>query len=294
MEKILITGANGFIGRNLLRELLTTLDIQGLTSKEIQIYLAVSPGRNVQIYDERVSQIEEPIFSKDDNLYQKLGSPSTCIHLAWKDGFSHNSPAHMENLSDHERFCRTLMKSGLKRLTVLGTMHEVGYWEGAIDENTPCKPLTQYGIAKNALRESLLITSSETKCILRWLRAFYITGDEENGRNIFSKILLSSQRGMKRFPFTTGTNKYDFIDVKLLCRMILACTYDNSLNKVINICSGNPVALSKKVENFINEKKLPIKLDYAVYPDRKYDSPAVWGDSKLINDIMNKTTLEFK
>lgn len=30
----------------------------------------------------------------------------------------------------------------------MGSMHEVGYWEGAIDENTPTHPSSYYGIAK--------------------------------------------------------------------------------------------------------------------------------------------------
>lgn len=32
-------------------------------------------------------------------------------------------------------------------------MHEIGFFEGPINENTPCNPITPYGIGKNALRE---------------------------------------------------------------------------------------------------------------------------------------------
>lgn len=30
---------------------------------------------------------------------EKVKCPDLCIHLAWQDGFVHNSPKHMENLS---------------------------------------------------------------------------------------------------------------------------------------------------------------------------------------------------
>ena len=33
------------------------------------------------------------IFS--DDIYNKLGRPDACIHMAWKDGFNHASDAHM-------------------------------------------------------------------------------------------------------------------------------------------------------------------------------------------------------
>ena len=36
----------------------------------------------------------------------------------------------------------------------MGTMHEVGYWEGAINENTPCKPQSQYALPRTPLRQS--------------------------------------------------------------------------------------------------------------------------------------------
>lgn len=45
----------------------------------------------------------------------------------------------------------------------MGTMHEVGYWEGAIDEHTPCNPQSQYGIAKNAMRQSLMLTAKDSR-----------------------------------------------------------------------------------------------------------------------------------
>lgn len=41
----------------------------------------------------------------------------------------------------------------IKTIAVMGSMHEVGFFEGSIDENTPCRPESFYGIAKNALRE---------------------------------------------------------------------------------------------------------------------------------------------
>lgn len=93
----------------------------------------------------------------------------------------------MNDLSSHMIFLRNMIEGGLPLLTVMGTMHEVGYWEGAIDENTPCQPMSQYGIAKNAMRQSLMLMTKDSSCKLHWLRAYYITGDDMRGSNIFPK-----------------------------------------------------------------------------------------------------------
>ena len=111
--------------------------------------------------DTRAEFCEVPIFSEDTGLYEKLGKPDICIHMAWQDGFSHNAPSHILNLSKHYDFLMKLVDKGCQHIAVMGTMHEVGYWEGKIDENTPCSPMSLYGIAKNALRQALLLQAQQ-------------------------------------------------------------------------------------------------------------------------------------
>ena len=57
---------------------------------------------------------------------------------------------------------------------------------------------------------------------------------------------------------------------------------------VINICSGHPEKLADRVERFIKENGYKIKLKYGAFPDRPYDSKAVWGDSRRIDCILEK------
>lgn len=273
--KVLVTGANGYIGKHVVRELLD------LGHKVIACDLRLMDT------DNRAEKIEVNLFGDIENIYYKLGKPDVCIHMAWRDGFVHNSKNHIGDLSGHFRFLTSIIDDGLKHLVIMGTMHEVGYWEGSIDENTPCNPLSMYGIAKDSLRRAMTLYCQQKKCILQWLRGFYILGDDTRNHSIFTKLLEADNKGEKEFPFTSGKIKYDFITVNELAHQIAVTSVQNEITGIINCCSGNPVSLANQVEQYIKEHHLNIKLNYGKYPDRPYDSPIIYGDATKINHILS-------
>lgn len=274
MTRVLVTGANGYIGRHVVQALLD----RGADVAAVDIAVdGIPDGADKYILN---------IFDHSINVRAETGSPDTVVHLAWKDGFIHNSPAHMMLLSDHFKFCERITGSGIKTLAVMGTMHEIGYWEGPIDEHTPCNPLSQYGVGKNALRQSLMIALKD-KVNLQWLRAFYIYGDDKRASSIFAKLIAAEEQGDEFFPFTSGKNKYDFISVNELAEQIAACVMQDKINGIINCCTGEPKTLAEQVEGYIREHNFKIKLNYGAFPDRPYDSPGVWGDNTKIKQIMN-------
>lgn len=277
-KKVLVTGANGYIGRHVVKELLRRgLPVFAVDTKAAQTEI----GAKVLYHD---------IFSGESNLFHEFGSPDVCIHLAWKDGFSHNSDSHIKLLSDHYKFLSNLLDAGLRQLVVMGSMHEIGYYEGMIDEYTPCNPISLYGIAKDTLRRSLFVTTMRHNVVFQWLRGFYIFGDDENNHSVFTKIIEAERRGEKSFPFNSGNNMYDFIDISDLARMIVASALQENVTGVINCCSGKPTRIGDKVDSFIKENNYRIKLSYGEFKDRPYDSPAIWGDNKKILDVLLSDT----
>lgn len=274
MKKVLVTGAGGYIGRHVVKALL-----------DMGFAVTAADIRNDGV-DERAEKIEVSVFKEDPDVYRKLGCPDVCIHLAWRNGFVHNAPSHMEDLSAHFRFLNHMIQGGLKNVAVMGTMHEVGYWEGAIDENTPCNPMSQYGVAKNALRQALMLLAKEKNVNLYWLRAYYILGDDMKNHSIFTKILQKAEEGETMFPFNSGKNLYDFISVDQLASYIAIASTQEEVTGVINVCTGNPISLAEKVEEFIREKGLNIRLQYGAFQDRPYDSPGTWGNPEKIQKIL--------
>lgn len=273
--RILVTGANGYIGRFVVEYLLEH-------GNEV-----VACDLHTDLIDKRAEKKSFNLFElPEGNLYELMGSPDMCLHMAWRNGFVHNAPTHLGDLSSHYQFLTRMINDGLQRVAVMGTMHEVGYWEGAIDENTPCNPQSMYGIAKDALRRSIQLYCKQNDCMFQWLRCFYILGDDRKNNSIFCKLLEAAETGQKQFPFTTGTSKYDFISVQNLAKLISACITQDTVTGIINCCTGIPVSLADRVEQFIADNHLDIKLNYGAYPDRPYDSPCIYGDPTKINQIL--------
>lgn len=273
--KILVTGANGYLGQGIVKAILDTgNDVIAVDFKVDRI-------------DERARKIESNMFEVEDP-YTYYGEPDALLHLAWRDGFVHYSDAHVEDLPQHYEFIKKMVTSGLKHIAVMGSMHEIGFFEGSINESTPCWPITPYGIAKNALRELTAMLAKKENVIFQWLRGYYIVGNSQYGSSIFSKITAAVQQGKKEFPFTLGQNQYDFIDYEEFCNQVAATVIQDKVNGVIEICSGHPEKLAHRVERFIEENNYDIKLQYGAFPDRPYDSKAIWGNAKKIEKIMQE------
>ena len=101
---------------------------------------------------------------------------------------------------------------------------------------------------------------------------------------------LYGERGFKRL-WKEGriylNAEYDFINVDELVEQISKAVTQTDVTGIINCCSGNPMTLAERVENFIKDHKLKIRLNYGVFPDRPYDSPIIFGDDKKIKQIMS-------
>ncbi|MBU5430646.1 NAD(P)-dependent oxidoreductase [Kineothrix sp. MSJ-39] len=270
--KILVTGANGYLGKGVVKRLLN----DGVT-------VIATDFRN-NFIDKRAEYVYGDIFSME-SPFNELGEPDVLLHMAWRDGFVHGSQNHINDLPKHVNFINRMITGGVKHIAVMGSMHEIGFYEGSINENTPCNPQSLYGISKNALRQAVELECKKEDVIFQWLRGFYIVGNTEDGCSIFSKIVQAAHKGQKDFPFTMGLNQFDFLDYDNFCKQVADVVEQNEVNGIINICCGRPEKLADRVERFIKENKFDIKLDYGVFPDRPYDSKAIWGDDFKIRMI---------
>lgn len=281
--KILITGANGYIGSRV---------VSYLCNKGFE---TISADIDNSHLDVRTNFKKIDILNNSiENLFDYFEKPDICLHLAWRDGFVHNSDKHMLDLSSHFRFLQTLIKYGLKNLAIMGTMHEIGYHVGSINEDTPCNPSNFYGVSKNCLREATKLLCEQYGCTWKWLRAFYIYGNDEFGESVFCKLNKAFKSGLKEFNLTTGKNEFDFINVDDLARLISLTIIQNDINGIINVSSGKPISLREQIMEYVQKNKINLKLNWGVYPERESESKCIYGDNTKISEILKKSELKEK
>lgn len=93
MLSIAVTGANGYIGRHVV----TALCDMGACVYALDLCVEGGDPRarwmQVDVFD--------PSFAPAE-LFDEM--PDVCLHLAWRNGFDHNAPTHMGDLSGHYLF----------------------------------------------------------------------------------------------------------------------------------------------------------------------------------------------
>lgn len=273
MSKVIVTGASGYLGRHVVR---------ALSRRGVSV-IAIARG-DLGADLAGVQQLNRDLWSLTPEEWVEYAQDATLIHLAWRDGFRHESIAHMGELSKHFSLVNTLAELGLKRFVSIGSMHEIGPTEGLITEEIACNPVSQYGIAKNAFQSAAAELCARTGISFAWLRCFYIIGDDERNHSVFTRILEQSLAGDSDFPLTTGTAQFDFIDVAELGELICSVSLSSTCG-IVNLGSGNVQSLRSAIEQFISNNRLQIKPKFGAFPERSGISAGAWPDLSKLHDL---------
>jgi len=149
MKKVLITGANGFIGHNLVNKLL---------SEGKEVYGVVYPGHNIY---ENVCNENLHIKCMDLNLVMNhvREFPSeeidTLYHFAWagvRPEFRNDFDVQMMNVNMTLDCMKLAIAIGIKKIVFPGSTNEYLYYGKPLNKDAIPSPNNAYGAAKIALR----------------------------------------------------------------------------------------------------------------------------------------------
>lgn len=268
---ILVTGATGFIGRHVVKELLSkAYHVEVLTrnpDKARELFQA--EDIKVHTFDISSSSVL-PEFKRIDLL----------IHCAWDQVTDHDAIEHVEKIYfQHYEFLKSIVDIGIKKIIVMGTCYEYGCQYGPMTAAAHTVPDTAYGLAKDMLHKSLRLLQRTSPFDLVWARLFYVYGDGQSSSSIIPQFDAALERGDASFNMSGGEQLLDYLSIEQVTdklRMLL-----DVKDGVYNISSGQPVSLRKILEQRMILKNKFIKLNLGHYEYRKNDSMAMWGISSV-------------
>jgi nucleoside-diphosphate-sugar epimerase len=277
--RVAITGASGFVGSHVLREL-QARDLDIVVAGRSNARLTVKKDRTKFVWMDIAQEIEDPT-----DLMEK---PDALIHLAWGGLPNYQSPHHVETeLPLQQRFLDACLASGLKRLVVTGTCFEYGMLSGAIAEANPTAPCTQYGIAKKLLLQHLQESRFRDSIQLGWLRLFYLFGAGQSKNSLYASLTAAVMRGDPTFEMSGGEQIRDFMPIQEAARIIVDITLMPTEVGVVNVCSGKPLTVREIAKMWTRGMSSEITLDFGRLPYSKIEPMSFWGDRSKLDSLLN-------
>ncbi len=267
--KVLVSGATGFIGKQVVQFLQGLGSCRVLTSARNEARLQ-ELGADYLVYD---------LNQEPQDCYERLGRPEILIHLAWEGLPNYRESFHLDrNLVNHYRFLKSMIEQGLPSLTVTGTCYEYGLQNGCLPEETTSNPTTGYGLAKDVLRRRLEALQAEHPFRLRWLRLFFLYGADQPDRTLMAQVDQALAAGQETFDMSGGEQLRDYLPVGEVAALIAKVALQPRHNGIFNICSGQPISVRRLVEEHIAAKRGRLRLNLGVYPYPAHEPLAFWGD----------------
>ncbi len=283
--KILVTGATGFIGAQIVEELLKQ-DISVIATGLRAKALCSASWLN------RVTYIQADLDDNNPNWMEYFQRPDGVIHSAWAGLPNYNQMFHLDrNLPKNFDFLTSLISSGCKNITSLGTCFEYGNQEGVMREDTPTLPNTPYAIAKDSLRKFLEEYKKHVDFQLKWIRLFYPYGIGQRENSLLGQLDTALRNHDSSFNMSKGEQLRDYVHVEDMAKAIVKIHLDSNFEGVINCCSGRPVSIRAFVENYILSKGFEldsIELNLGFYDYPAHEPMAFWGDPSKLQKVLGK------
>lgn len=200
MKKVLITGGTGFIGSQVVAELLC---------KGYEVHSLVYPP----FAPEQPNLVQHEMNLMDDKAVDAFlaeNSFDTLIHLAWYVGPKcQTSALNIDWLEASLHLIKSFHHFGGTTALVAGSMSEYDFSYGwCREDKTPLNPLSLYGQAKAALYETLKKFCAFTDLKLKWARLFNLYGPNEKPARLMPSVINAMLNGedVKVSPCTQTQN----------------------------------------------------------------------------------------
>jgi nucleoside-diphosphate-sugar epimerase len=275
-ERVLVTGASGFIGASLVDLLL---------EEGHDVFALVRPGA-LGLTGTRNLTVLGCDLGAEEDLRHAIASvaPTVSFHLAWRGEPVEYLTSVLWNF-ESVRFGLTLVEAllegGCQRIVCAGSCAEYALGPKRLHEDSPTRPGTLYGAAKLALGTAVTPAASQSDASLAWARIFYVYGPREDPRRAVPQIVREALAG--RASSEHSRQRRDFLFVHDVASA-LATLARHGVHGPVNVCSGESTSLheiSSTVQEILAGRDAPVT---NVDADEE-GSPPIVGDPSALAQL---------
>lgn len=237
LYRVLVTGANGFVGKNLCLEL------------HRFGYLVLACTRLKQEFTDKFESIAIGEIGSNTNWLSALSNVDIVIHLAARvhvmQEFSNDPLVEFSrvNVAGTEHLARSAVKAGVKRFVYVSSIGVNGLFtaNGAgFNELNVSNPHDAYALSKWEAEQALRRVASETGLEIVIVRPPLVYGADAPGN--FAQMLRFVSKGIP-LPFASVKNQRDLIYVGNLVDALLLCaSHPKAAGQTYLVCDGEAVS----------------------------------------------------
>lgn len=264
-KRVLVTGATGLIGKELIKPLLKAgFEIHALSIDETMPDCGVHWVR-CNLFDPRAT---EAVF--------KEVKPEYLLNFAWATtGDYLKSNTNFDFLTAGISLMKFFHLNGGRRAVYAGTCFEYDFKDEPLKEDDLVKPQTTYGKCKNLLREAAELYCANNGISFGWGRIFYVYGRNEHESRL-TGALIKNLANNHEFEIKTGALIKDYIYSKDIAGAFVKFL-DSNVGGIVNICTGKGVSVGDFASALANKmgktQLLSVKNESAGQP------PLIVGDN---------------
>lgn len=270
-KKVLITGGTGFIGRNVVNELIKKgYEIHSL------VYPPFAPEQNNLFQYEMDLMNSEAVKSfLEKHKFENL------IHLAWYVG----PKCHVHNFNIDWTIAtlnlvKLFVENGGKCFVGAGTISEYEYKYGyLLEDETSTDPQTLYGNSKNAIFNIAKVYCKQNGCDFKWPRIFNLYGPNEKSQRLMPTVINSCLKN-EDVKVSDCLKYQDYLHVEDTASGIVT-VFESDILGAVNICSNKPVQLRYIVNKIAELTDFKGKILWGAIPAAFGDEIVVGNNEKL-------------
>jgi len=279
-KRVLITGANGFLGSHILERMIEyNAELSIILRESSDLWRIEKQLGNFNIYYADIRDLDAV-----SSCISKI-KPEIVFHMAAYGVDSRKNNIYEAigiNILGTVNLLHAVSKTGCEKFINTGTSMQYGNKEGTVNEDANYTPNNIYGSTKAASTILAHQIADDMDIDITTIIPFGVFGEKEGSHKFFPEVILSILNH-REVNLTPCLQQRDYCYVEnIIDGFLMAAKTNKTRGMTLNIGSGKTFPLKYYVELIIEKMNMDAKINYGALEYRKND---LWNPQVNIEKI---------